>query len=108
MVMTFHLKHIDAMVAATDKIAAEGIRARGLLFFPMLPWTVVMVHRSTATISVAATLSLTALVFVSWRFWVVLRRQAIAGDRVYDRKAKFDLAPEYHETESSTAAKDRK
>lgn len=97
-----------AIVDWTDGLAAEGIRSRGLLFFPMLPWMLVAAHRSVLTIVVAAVLSLAALIFVSWRFFVVMKAQAAERDRAYDEVGKFKLASEYHRTESATAAAKRK
>ena len=97
-----------AIVDWTDGIAAEGIRSRGLLFFPMLPWMLVAAHRSMLTIVVASILSLAALTFVTWRYFVVMKAQAVERDRAYDENGKFKLASEYHQTESATAAAERK
>ncbi len=97
-----------AIIDWTDGIAAEGMRSRGLLFFPLFPWMLVAAHRSTLTIVVASILSFAALAFVSWRFFVVMRASAIESDRTYDQEAKFKLASEYHQTESATAAAERK
>lgn len=91
-----------------DGIAAEGMRSRGLLFFPILPWMLVAAHRSMLTIVVAATLSLAALIFVTWRFFVVMKAQAVERDLAYDEDGKFKLASEYHQAESATAAAERK
>ncbi|EQB15612.1 hypothetical protein [Sphingobium lactosutens] len=46
--------------------------------------------------------------FVGWRWWVVMKRASIEQDRKYDRVGKFRLAREYWNTESATAALDRK
>ena len=98
----------QAIVDWTDGIAAEGIRSRGLLFFPMLPWMLVAAHRSVLTIIIASILSLAALAFVTWRYLVVMKAQAVERDRAYDKDGKFKLATEYHRTESATAAAERK
>ncbi len=97
-----------AIVDWTDGIAAEGIRSRGLLFFPMLPWMLVAAHRSMLTIIVASILSLAALTFVTCRYFVVMKAQAVERDRKYDDDGKFKLASEYHQTESATAAAEKK
>ena len=97
-----------AIVDWTDGIASEGMRSRGLLFFPMLPWMLVAAHRSMLTIIVASILSLAALAFVTWRYFVVMKAQAVELDREYDEDGKFKLASEYHRTESATAAADIK
>lgn len=102
------MSFVRAVIDWTDGIAAEGIRARGLLFFPMVPWMLVAIHRSVLTIAVAASFSLDALVFVTWRLLVVLKAEGADNDRQYDREGKFKLASEYHSTESATAAAERK
>ena len=98
----------ESLVRVTDNIAREPIRARGLLAFPVSPWIIVAVHKGPVSIAVAATLSLTALVFVGWRFWVVTRQQVTESDELYDTRTKFELSSEYHETESATAAAKRR
>jgi len=97
-----------AIIDWTDGIAAQGVRSRGLLFFPMLPWMLVAAHRSMLTIIVASILSLATLTFITWRYLVVMKAQAIKSDRAYDEDGKFKLASEYHHSESATAAAERK
>lgn len=97
-----------AIIDWTDGIAAQGLRSRGLLFFPMLPWILVADHRTMLTIIVASLLSLATLTFVTWRYFVVMKAQAIKSDRAYDEDGKFKLASEYHQSESATAAAERK
>lgn len=46
--------------------------------------------------------------FVFWRYWTYVETEAERADLRYDRKGKFQLSNEYHETESATAAKKRK
>ena len=99
---------LRAIIQWTDRIAAEDTRSRGLLLFPLLPWLLVGAHRHLLTIIIASILSLAALVFVAWRFWVVTKAQMAESDRAYDEVGKFELSSEYHETESATAAADRK
>jgi len=68
----------------------------------------VAAYRSTLTIIIASVLSFSALAFVTWRFVVVMKAQATKSDREYDHEGKYDLAPEYHYTESATEAAERK
>jgi hypothetical protein len=46
--------------------------------------------------------------FALWRALRLMRAAAIKGDRQYDRRTKFTLSPEYHSSESVTAASRRK
>lgn len=46
--------------------------------------------------------------FVFWRCCIYLKEALRQADAKYDRIGKFDLAPEYHDTESATAAAERK
>lgn len=52
------MSFVRAAINWTDGIAAGGMRAKGLLFLPMLPWMLVAAYRSTLTIAGAAVLSL--------------------------------------------------
>ena len=47
-------------------------------------------------------------IFVSWRYVRYLKEISIKGDRKFDRVGKFDLPPEYADSESATAAKQRR
>lgn len=46
--------------------------------------------------------------FVAWRISRLLRAVSIIGDREFDQRGKFLLSPEYHRSESVTAAAQRK
>jgi hypothetical protein len=46
--------------------------------------------------------------FIAWRGWRLMKSSAMRSDRSFDRKGKFALADEYHNTESATATKLRK
>ena len=46
--------------------------------------------------------------FVSWRWWIYMRAASAMADKKYDRIGKFRLAREYWNTESATAALNRK
>jgi type VI protein secretion system component VasK len=48
------------------------------------------------------------LLFVGWRFWRMMREAGIKGDRHYDREGKYDLPPEYADSESATKARRRR
>jgi len=58
------------------------------------------------TVSITFGVVWTALVV--WRFAAHAKREAIKSDRAFDRKGKFLLSPEYHDSESETAANRRK
>ncbi|MFA5970264.1 MAG: hypothetical protein WC816_13600 [Sphingomonas sp.] len=45
--------------------------------------------------------------FVGWRAWALIRQAAAQADRLYDRKGKYSLPPEYADTESATKARQR-
>jgi hypothetical protein len=45
---------------------------------------------------------------VVWRFWRYMKEAAIKGDRHYDRVGKYDLPPEYADSESATKARWRR
>lgn len=45
---------------------------------------------------------------VVWRLWRYIKETAIKGDRHYDRVGKYDLPPEYADSESATKAKQRR
>ena len=55
-----------------------------------------------------ALLGAVCLGFVLWRAVRLFRVLSIKGDRVFDQKDKFFLSPEYHRSESVTAAAQRK
>jgi hypothetical protein len=48
------------------------------------------------------------LMFVTWRFCIVLKKDAAKSDGLYDHIGKYELASEYHQTESATATAKRK
>ncbi|WP_324750233.1 hypothetical protein SH591_01595 [Sphingomonas sp. LY54] len=47
-------------------------------------------------------------VFVALRYWVYIREASRKADEEFDRVGKFQLASEYHDTESGTSAAKRK
>ncbi|MDO7842840.1 hypothetical protein [Sphingomonas immobilis] len=54
---------------------------------------------------------LTALVWSAFALWRSVRQMKagiLRGDRYYDQRAKFALPPEYRDSESLTAARQRK
>ena len=55
-----------------------------------------------------ALLGAVCLAFVLWRAARLVRVLSIKGDRAFDQKDKFLLSPEYHRSESVTAASQRK
>jgi hypothetical protein len=46
--------------------------------------------------------------FIAWRWWVGMMEASAVQDRKYDLRGKFRLAREYWNTESATAARNRK
>jgi type VI protein secretion system component VasK len=48
------------------------------------------------------------IAFVLWRGWRLLRAEAVKADRAYDRGGKYQLPPEYVQTESATRAARRR
>jgi len=46
--------------------------------------------------------------FVFWRGWLYFKEACREGDRRFDRQGKFRLGREYHDTESATAAAEKK
>lgn len=47
-------------------------------------------------------------IFASWRYARYLKEISTKGDRHFDRVGKFDLPPEYADSESATEAKKRR
>jgi hypothetical protein len=46
--------------------------------------------------------------YVGWRAWLAFQQAGARGDRIYDRKGKYALPPEYAGTESATKARRRR
>ena len=46
--------------------------------------------------------------FVFWRWYLHVKNVSRDSDRHYDRTGKYRLSKEYHDSESATAARDRK
>ena len=47
-------------------------------------------------------------IFVSWRYVRYLKEISIKSDRHFDRAGKYDLPPEYADSESATKARQRR
>ena len=58
-------------------------------------------------ITVVATWFVSWSLFVFWRYWLYMREVSVEADQNYDRVGKYQLAKEYHGTESATAARVR-
>ncbi len=85
------------------------------LLIGMLPWFALVATDGregspirSAPMIVAITFDLLWFSFVGWRAWLLIRQAAERGDRLYDRKGKFLLPPEYTHTESATKARRRR
>ena len=66
-------------------------------------------YNGTAKWAIVSAVTLCAMwfSFVAWRGFRLMRVSAIRGDRRYDRESKYELATDYHSTESATAASRR-
>ena len=58
--------------------------------------------------TLAISLSVIWTGFVLWRVARLYKAVGVKGDRAYDQRGKYLLAPEYHRSESVTAAAQRK
>ena len=63
---------------------------------------------ASAISGMVALLGAVCLGFVLWRALRLFRVLSLKGDRAFDQKDKFFLSPEYHRSESVTAASQRK
>ncbi len=61
-----------------------------------------------AVVAAFGTIAALWIAFVLWRGWRLLRAEAVKADRAYDRGGKYQLPPEYVQTESATRAARRR
>lgn len=80
-----------------------------------LPWLALIATDErqgspTASVPLIAAIAFDLIWFsyVGWRAWLLFRQAAARGDRLYDRKGKYALPPEYADTESATKARERR
>ena len=85
------------------------------LLIGMLPWLMLAATKDKEGSPAFSMAFFSALLFdaawfgyVGWRAWLVFRQAAARGDRIFDRKGKFDLPPEYAGSESATKARSRR
>ena len=62
----------------------------------------------TAILIAAMTLVAAWIGFILWRALRMVKAASAHNDRVYDRKNKYALPPDYADTESETAAKQKR
>ena len=62
----------------------------------------------SASFLIAAPLFLAGFSFFLWRSWRSAKASTINGDRHFDRRGKYDLSKEYHNTESAIATSSEK
>ena len=90
----------------------EGKLNHRLLLIPHIVGAIVwllLLSRGNMLIQVAFLGTQVAwIAFVGWRWWRFMTRASAEQDRKYDRVGKFRLAREYWNTESATAALNRK
>jgi len=88
---------------------APGLQFKVLLLPAMLPLLVILMIGKTPVLDWAGWAWFGAwTIFVFWRWWIYIKMESRKSDLQYDRKGKFRLSREYHDTESATAAKERK
>ncbi|MBB4631908.1 hypothetical protein [Sphingosinicella soli] len=88
---------------------APGLRFKILLLPAMLPLLLIPVTGNTPTLTMTVCVWFIGWnLFVFWRYWIFLKVVSRKADEQYDKVGKFNLANEYHDTESATAAGERK
>jgi hypothetical protein len=100
----------------TDRMVGKpGTAAEAALFPALLPMVLVILADQFIN-SGYRTWVLVACVgwfvgwnmFAGWRYWRHLKEISLKGDRHFDRVGKYDLPPEYADSESATKAKQRR
>lgn len=92
-----------------DRWRAPGLQAKVLLLPAMMPGLLLFPFHQTLLAHALTWIWFTLWTsFVAWRYWLYMTEVSAVADEHYDRKGKFKLAREYHETESATAIRKRK
>ena len=87
----------------------NGVRARAVVLPALIPaMLTAMFEANPIMFGVATTWFVAWCAFVAWRYSIYMREVSTEADRHYDQIGKFQLASEYHETESATSARGRK
>jgi hypothetical protein len=95
----------------TDGVLRDSASRVELTLLPgMLPFLPLALigHRFPRAWIFAAVWFVAWMIFVSWRYLRYLKEISIKGDRHFDRVGKYDLPPEYADSESATAARQRR
>ncbi|WP_093512414.1 hypothetical protein [Sphingopyxis sp. YR583] len=95
----------------TDRIIRDSASRVELTLLPgmlpLLPLAFIGQRFPLAWVIAAVWFVMWAL-FVSWRYLRYLKEISIKSDRHFDRVGKYDLPPEYADTESATKARQRR
>jgi hypothetical protein len=87
----------------------NGYQARAVVLPALVPALLTaVVGAGSVLVVLSAAWFVAWYAFVGWRYWLYMREVSTEADRQYDRVGKFQLAKEYHGTESATAVRDRK
>ena len=86
--------------------SAEGKQNKVLLVPPItFALIALQLDKSAPTIVLVVLVIALWIVFILVRGWRMLKAISLKDDRVYDRREKYLLAPEYYESESATSAR---
>lgn len=75
---------------------------------PFLPLAMFVGQRSLWAWGIALAWFLAWTLFTVWRYLRYLKEISIKSDRHFDRVGKYDLPPEYADSESATKARQRR
>ena len=87
----------------------DGVRARVVVLPALIPaMLTAMIEANPIVFGVTIAWFVAWSAFVAWRYWIYMREVSAQADRHYDQIGKFQLASEYHDTESATSVRGRK
>ena len=95
----------------TDRVLRESASRVELTLLPgMLPFLPLLFIKERFPLAwiPAAVWFVVWAVFVSWRYVRYLKEISIRSDRHFDRVGKYDLPPEYADSESATKARQQR
>ena len=89
------------------------IQSRPSSLAAMLPVCAVAVLTSAQLLPLVAIIPLIAICvgwvsLIAWRGFVAVHHSTEKGDREYDKRIKYNLSEEYHQSESASAARKRR
>jgi hypothetical protein len=93
----------------------DGFTRPGLSYLLIaVPWFVVSAVEGFPTggpsvvgIAIALPISILLLAFISWRQIRILKARSLKSGRYFERKARYALPPEYHDSEDALLAAKR-